>query len=319
MLPVPRLSRRSFLRRTAALALWPAGSRAAAAAVPVPAIDTHTHFYDPTRPQGVPWPRPADALLYAPHLPAHFAAATAGLGVVGTVVVEASPWPADNLWLLELAAASPTIVGVVGHLAPGTPQFAPTLRQLAAQPLFRGLRLGGRTLQTLDQPAVAADLGRLADAGLTLDLLGGTPILAPAERIARAWPALRVVLNHLPFPIWDAAVPDLRTALAGVARCPNVYAKVSDVVRRIDGRVVADPAYYRPALNALFDLFGPDRLLFGSNWPVSGRHAPYRTIHDTVAAYFRAKGPVAAEKFFWRNSLAAYRWVRRGAAASLPA
>jgi L-fuconolactonase len=316
MSPRCRLTRRSFLGRTAAAALLPAAGFAASAA-PSPAIDTHIHFYDPTRPQGVPWPRPDDRLLYSPHLPDRFAAATAGLDIVGAVVVEASPWPGDNEWLLELAAATPAIVGIVGNLAPGTPEFAPALRRLAAQPLFRGLRLGATALRDLSQPAVAADLGRLADADLALDLLGGPPILAPAERLARAWPNLRVVLNHLPFPVWDADVPALRAALAGVARCPNVFVKVSDVVRRIDGRTVEDPAYYRPALNALFDLFGPGRLLYGSNWPVSGRNAPYRVIHDTVAAYFRAKGPFAAERFFWRNSHAAYRWGRRGAAAAL--
>ncbi|MFO1461569.1 MAG: hypothetical protein U1G08_19470 [Verrucomicrobiota bacterium] len=65
-------------------------------------IDSHTHFYDPTRPEGVPWPDSKDPVLYRPVLPAEFTALTSPLGV-GTVVIEASPRPKDNEWLLALA------------------------------------------------------------------------------------------------------------------------------------------------------------------------------------------------------------------------
>src|SRR3954466_9628238 len=67
-------------------------------------VDTHTHFYDPRRPGGVPWPPESDKLLYRPVLPADYLALARPLGIVGTVVVEASPRVADNDWLLELAA-----------------------------------------------------------------------------------------------------------------------------------------------------------------------------------------------------------------------
>ena len=82
-------------------------------------------------------------------------------------------------------------------------------------------------------------------------------------------------------------------------------------------RVVESPESYRPALDALWKLFGPDRQVFGSNWPVSNRVAPYAALHKIVADYFGGKGAVAAEKFFWRNSRQAYAWVRRGAAIKL--
>ena len=79
-------------------------------------IDTHTHFYDPTRPQGVPWPSKDDAVLYRPILPAEFNELARPHGVTGTVVVEASPWVEDNQWVLELAAREKSILGVVGRL-----------------------------------------------------------------------------------------------------------------------------------------------------------------------------------------------------------
>ena len=70
-------------------------------------IDTHTHFYDPTRPEGVPWPPADNELLYRTVLPEHHRALAVPEGVTGTVVVEASAWLADNQWILDLAADDP--------------------------------------------------------------------------------------------------------------------------------------------------------------------------------------------------------------------
>src|SRR5438552_2260068 len=88
------------------------------APVSVRAIDAHTHFYDPHRPQGVPWPGKGDKLLYRTVLPPEFKQLTKKHHVQGTIVVEASPWLEDNQWLLDLAAKEPFIVGVVGRLDP---------------------------------------------------------------------------------------------------------------------------------------------------------------------------------------------------------
>ena len=87
-------------------------------------IDTHTHFYDPTRPQGIPWPPEDNELLYRTVLPEHHREVSGKEGVTGTVVVEASAWLEDNDWILELAADDPWIVGLVGHVDPNRESFA---------------------------------------------------------------------------------------------------------------------------------------------------------------------------------------------------
>ena len=87
-------------------------------------IDTHIHLYDPTRPQGVPWPAKTDALLYKPTLPETYADTVRPLGITGAVVVEASAWVEDNQWVLDLAKDHRVIVGLVGHLEPGADAFA---------------------------------------------------------------------------------------------------------------------------------------------------------------------------------------------------
>ena len=116
--------RRAFLQQSVLTAAALSSHSAPALAYPLfdttpassLAIDTHTHFYDPTRPQGVPWPKPEEKLLYQPYYPAQFRALTRPLGVVGTVVVEASPWVEDNQWILDLARDNDDIVGFIGNL-----------------------------------------------------------------------------------------------------------------------------------------------------------------------------------------------------------
>jgi predicted TIM-barrel fold metal-dependent hydrolase len=311
------MNRREFLLSAASAALLSHPARAAEKPNGVPAIDTHVHFYDPTRPEGVPWPRPSEALLYAPHLPDKFRAASASLNVLGTIVVEASPWVEDNQWLLDLAETTPEVVGIVGNLRLGQPEFITQLRRFTGNPLFRGIRVGLGALKDSRLPAVAADFTRLADADLSLDVLGRGPIIDATLRLVRDWPTLRIIVNHLPFPEWDGDVRALRTALVELSRHKNVYVKVSDVARRANNRVIEDPTYYRPALDVLFKLFGPDRVVHASNWPVSERAAPYATVHRIVADYFETKGRAAAESYFWRNSFAAYRWIPRGPSAIL--
>ena len=77
------------------------------------------------------------------------------------------------------------------------------------------------------------------------------------------------------------------------------------------GKSPTDTEYYLPVLDHLWDQFGEDRLIYGSNWPVSDRGAPYEAQYKIVHEYFSGKGHEVAEKYFWKNSLAAYRWIER--------
>jgi len=260
----------------------------------------------------VPWPPMVDP-LYKPHLPEHFRSLTEKHGVVGTVVVEASGWIQDNQWILDLAKENPVIVGFIGNLELGRPEFAGHLERLSANPVFRGLRLHGVALKSnLGNRVFKDDLCRLADGQLTLDLVGDTQMLPAIGRLAKLSPDLRIVIDHLPFREWKEDVTAARRALTRIAGLPNVYAKISDVVRRVDGRIVEEPDFYRPVLDMLWELFGPDRAMFGSNWPVSNRVAPYASVVKVVADYFATKDRSEAENFFWKNSQAAYQWKPRG-------
>lgn len=305
------MNRRAFLTTAAGLAApsWSAASSTI--------IDAHAHFYDPTRPQGTPWPAKNNTVLYRPVLPEEYRKMTRPFGITGTIVVEASPWVEDNQWVLDLAAKEPIIVGTVGNLEPGKPDFRAHLDRLHQNPLFRGIRFGslwGRSLAVeLPKPEFIAGLKALAGAELELDTVGGPPILPVVVRLTDQVPNLRVVIDHLPFdpPKDEPARAAYQAALRELEKRPQVYAKVSEVVRRSGDRVPEDAGYYRLALDELWEVFGPDRLIYGSNWPVSDLTAPYRTVFKVVREYFAAKGAEASEKYFWKNSVAAYRWAPR--------
>lgn len=279
------MQRRAFLLATGALGGF--------AASPPGIIDTHIHFYDPSRPQGVPWPAKSETLLYRTVLPADLDKLTRKLGVTGVVVVEASPWLEDNQWVLDLAKDSPLILALIGNLPCGTPEFAKHLDRFRKNPLFRGIRLNGKRIgEGLSNPLFMKDIHRMADAGLTLDAIGGEAMLTEVARLNDAVPSLKIVLDHLPF---DApATPALRD----LGRRPQIYAKVSNV----------GPKTQRAWLDELWAIFGADRLVYGSNWPVSERVAPYDVSLKMTQDYFAAKGGDAASKFFRANSRQAYGW-----------
>ncbi len=306
------MNRRCFLQATTAAALL---HETAQAAPPAPRIiDTHTHFYDPTRPGGVPWPSKGTP-LYRTVLPADWLAVAAPHGVKETVIVEASPLVEDNQWILDLAAKEKCIVGFVGHLDPGA-EFAGHLERFAANPIFRGVRWSGALLQdAAKQDAVLAGAKLLAKHGLELDLNGGPSYLPHAAKLAADVPDLRILINHLGACGDPQSLrPEWKDNIRAVAKQPNAFMKVSALVEQVKceyGKAPSDTAYYLPVLDHLWESFGPDRLIYGSNWPVSDKGAPYDVVFKIVDEFFRAKGNEACEKYFWKNSKAAYRWVER--------
>ena len=310
------MDRRTFLSVAAG-----AGATSVGAATSIPIIDTHIHLFDPRRPQGVPWPERNDAVLYKPALPERYRKIAEPLGIVGAIEVEASPWLEDNEWVLDVAAKDTIIVGTVGDLEPGKPEFRRQLERFHRNPLFLGIRHGnlwGRDLSAeLSKPVFVSDLKALAAAGLEMDTANQDAALIEATvRVTDLVPDLRVVIDHLPQltpPAEQGARRAYEANLRELGKRPQVYVKISEVLRRVDGRVPEDLKFYKPRLDDLFGIFGEDRVIYGSDWPNSDTWGPYPLVLKIVREYFTAKGPAVAEKFFWKNSQAAYRWVKRDA------
>jgi predicted TIM-barrel fold metal-dependent hydrolase len=222
-------------------------------------------------------------------LPKQFREAAGPVPITGVIIVEASPWLEDNQWILDLAKNEPLVKGVVGNLPVGKPEFPLQLERFAKDPLFRGIRISGRAVG----PSIVGHLKLLAQADRQLDVLGDTTMLAPVAKLSDQIPELRIVIDHLPF---DRHVPNDLGPLEGR---PAVFAKISNAVQN------------SAHLEDVWKVFGPSRVIYGSNWPVSDRVSPYGRVFEVVNSYFGSKGQSTLDNYFWKNSRSAYRWLDR--------
>ena len=301
----------------AAVAVAGAAKAAADEAAPIPIVDCHIHLFDQTRPQGAPYSGGRGNT--EPALPARYRKLAAGLGIVGAIEIEASPWIEDNLWVLEVERTDTMMVGAIGNLQPDKPEFKEYLDRYHENPLFLGIRYGNLwgydLVRQAENAAFIEGLKLLQQAGLTLDTANPRPDLIEAViRVSDKAPGLRIIIDHLPSLMGrlDAAA---RAAVEGnlseLAMRPSIYVKISEVMRLVEGKPATDPALYKPLLDQLFETFGEDRVLFGSDWPNGAAVDNLPAIAQIVREYFHGRSRAAAEKYFWRNSLAAYQWKRR--------
>jgi predicted TIM-barrel fold metal-dependent hydrolase len=130
-------------------------------------------------------------------------------------------------------------------------------------------------------------------------------------KLAQAVPELRIVINHVGgagdprqlTPLW-------RQGMAASGKHRNVFCKVSALAEQSTselGKASTDASFYAPILDHVWQCFGEDRVLYGSNWPVSEKGSDYGGCFKIVADYFTAKGQQACEKYFWKNATVAYR------------
>ncbi|MGI8602337.1 MAG: amidohydrolase family protein [Verrucomicrobiales bacterium] len=276
-------------------------------------IDCHTHFYDPTRPQGVPWPGKNETQLYRRVLPDEYKSLVAPHGITGTVVVEASEWLEDNQWILDLAKDEPFIKGFVGNLTPGHADFREHVERFSRASHFRGIRVSGGSVTKLTGPAKLRDLHALVDHDLSLDLNGATDSLAAVADVARALPKLRIIIDHVANVRIDGGIPpaDWREGIRRASAQPNVFCKVSGLVEGTGKRLSAprDLNFYRPVLDQVWSCFGEDRVVYGSNWPVSELFADFATMHRIAREYAAEKGEGPSKKLFGENALRFYKWL----------
>jgi predicted TIM-barrel fold metal-dependent hydrolase len=313
--------RRAFLKGVVAVTAMSAGYRAAAGSpsTDIPIIDSHIHLFDASRPQGAPYKGPKEFTSHI-SLPGPYSALAAPLGIVGAVAVEASSWVEDNLWLLETAQTNDIMVGVVGRLQPDKPEFAEYLERYHKNPLYRGIRINinarNNLMEQLDTPSVVDNLKLLAQADLSLDTANPSmDLLRTVIRVNDLVPDLRIVVDHLPVmdPTTDENAP-YRAVLQEIKGRPGIFVKLSEILHRVNGDVAMDLASHRERLDYLMSIFGEDRVIFGSDYPNSVGTATIEQVVSLVKQYFSSKPRPVAEKYFWKNSLRCYKWVKRAAA-----
>lgn len=246
-------------------------------------IDAHHHYWDPKR-GDYPWMEGAPDILIRSYGPADLQPHLNLMGITSTVVVQAAPTLAETFYLLSLAEATPSIGAVVGWVDLLDSNAPNTLDALARLRWFRGVR---PMLQDIDdthwilKPETQEPLNMLARLGGVFDALGLVRHLDVLAELADRHPDLTIVLNHALKPeIANNNYDDWAKGMQKLAGKNNVSCKISGLMTEAgpDATVVN----IRPYVQHLIDIFGADRLMFGSDWPVMRLATEYPAWCDMV-------------------------------------
>ena len=240
-------------------------------------IDAHVHLWRIGANDCV-WPTPADGVLHRDFGIDEMIAVLDGAAVDRAVLIQSQESPRDTAWLLDLAATTTRIAGVVGW---ADLRDRDEVSDLSSHPLLKGLRpmVQGCATDWYDDPALDAGLAAMIEHGLVLDALIRPAHLPALARLTARTPDLVIVIDHAAKPEGgQKGIADWQTAIAPLARQPNVHVKLSGLLTELPREAIA------PAVQTLLDLFGAERLLWGSDWPVLTAVDVYRAWLDFASS-----------------------------------
>lgn len=254
-------------------------------------IDAHQHFWRVSR-GDYGWMSPTMPILYRDYLPADLAPLLQAAEIDCTILVQAAQTEAETEFLLELADHTPFVAGVVGWLEldddgfPGRlERFRQNSKFVSVRPMLQDLADDAYILR----PRVLANLKYLASIDFPFEFLTFPRHLPHVESALQQVPGLRAVIDHLSKPpIGSGELEPWRALLRRVAAFPNLSCKVSGMVTEAD-HANWTTEDLRPYVDHVIDSFGPDRLLFGSDWPVALQAATYSDVVNATRTLLGAR------------------------------
>lgn len=233
---------------------------------------------------------------------------TRGLDVAGCIAVQADQSEAETDYLLGLAASNPRIKGVIGWLDLCSADLPARLDHYSEQPLLKGLRhvVQAEAPGFMDQDAFRAGIARLADRNLVYEVLIFAPQLEEALELVRAFPNQRFILDHLGKPdIKNDGFERWSKDFAALALQENCWCKLSGMVTEADWHTVTT-ADLRPYAERALECFGPERLLYGSDWPVCRLAAPYPEVLSMAMELTAGLTANERQRIFYENAVSFY-------------
>lgn len=253
------------------------------------AVDAHQHFWKYSAAE-YGWIDESMSALQRDFLPNDLKPELERAGFQGCVAVQVRQNLGETEWLLKLAGEWPFIVGVVGWVDLRSPELAHQLELFAKEPKFVGVRhiiQSEPDQQFLLQADFLRGVELLAEFGLTYDLLIYERHLPVALEFVGRLPEQRVVLDHLAKPrIREQVLHPWAEQMRNLASFPNVYCKLSGLVTEADWCNWSEEQI-RPYLDVVFESFGAERLMVGSDWPVCTVAGTYSRTVDVVKGYLR--------------------------------
>jgi L-fuconolactonase len=250
-------------------------------------IDAHQHFWE-YDPEDYPWITEELGVLRRSFLPPHLMPELVKSDLDGSIAVQARQTLEESRWLLRLSEQNPGILGVVGWVDLCSDQVEEQLQEFAKHPQFVGVR---HVLQ--DEPddnfMLRSDfqhgISKLKEFGLTYDILVFPKQLSAAIELVRKFPDQPFVIDHIAKPqIRDKTIAPWDDHMRQLASFSNVCCKVSGMVTEADWKEW-QAKDMKPYLDVVFDAFGPDRLMFGTDWPVCQLAGEYQSVFDVVHSY----------------------------------
>lgn len=277
-------------------------------------VDSHHHFWDTTKGDfDYYWMTDDLAVIKGVRAPADLRPWLRMKGIDRTVVVQTIPSVPETELFLETAAATDFVAGIVGWVDLTDPAVGETLARLRSR--ADGRYLVGIRHQVHDEadpewllrPEVQRGIAAVGEAGLTYDILVRSRELPSGLATVRAHPGMRFVVDHIAKPnIKEREIEPWASRMRPLADYPNVWVKVSGMITEADWDGW-EPADLVPYVSRLLEWFGPDRLMFGSDWPVCELAGTYDRVYD--AAVF-SLGSLTADQHaavFGGNAVGAYR------------
>lgn len=274
-------------------------------------IDTHIHLYDTRRPGSSVFLDPVNhKKIYFPHLAQQFVDTASQAGVGYAIVVEASMRREDNFWLLAHVDTADALLAFIGNLDPRDPMFVKDLDSLSKSKKFRGIRIRPSTPINLADTKVIESFVELARRNLVLELGGNGYDPQIVAAIARRFPNMHIIMNHLAGGALAGTQinpGDWKARLAVFASEPNVYCKISALFEA-SGKNPApiNSDFYDKLIDPVVNAFGYDRVIFGSNWPLSDMLGSYEVMVKMLDDYCTRHPALSPEKLFYENINKAY-------------
>ena len=249
-------------------------------------IDAHHHLwrFDPL---AYDWITPKDVPLRRDFVIPELRHMVAASELSGTIAVQARQTVEETRWLLEIAQREPLIRGVVGWVPLADPELPRIMSELVTPHLVgvRHVVQGEKDSDFLLRPDIVRGLEEISRRGLSYDLLIKAPQLSQARRCVERCPELRFILDHGGKPdIRHRGLAQWQADLAALAGLPNVACKLSGLVTEADPHTWT-VAELEPYVRTILDLFGPQRVLFGSDWPVCLLGTTHRQWLDAVRGW----------------------------------
>jgi L-fuconolactonase len=271
-------------------------------------IDSHQHFwrYDAVRDA---WITDSMAMLKRDFLPEPLAAELAANGMDASIAVQADQSENETMFLLDLAERNERIAGVVGWVDLLSPRVAERLEHFSHSSKLRGFRHIAQSEpddRFLARENFVKGVAHLRAFGFTYDILIYPRQLAAAIELAARLPEQGFVVDHLAKPeIKSGKTLPWATQLREIAQNKNVFCKLSGLVTEADWKHwKADD--FKPYLDVVFDAFGADRLMFGSDWPVCLLAATYRQVKQLIEECVKGFSQSDREKIFGGNAARFY-------------